>query len=263
MLDAGQNCEMPLTAERLFGWHAALFPTGRSGMHKITVANWRLGTEPMQVISGAMGKERVHYEAPDSDTLPDQMKLFLEWANVTQRVDPVLKAAIAHLWFVTIHPFDDGNGRLSRIITDLFLTRADEMPHRFYSMSAEIRKQRKNYYAILEKTQKSGLDITDWLEWFLDCLENALLNTEQVISGILQKATYWDKHRAVALNPRQSKILNQLWSGFDGKLTSSKWAKIGKCSTDTALRDIQDLVQKGMLRKTDEGGRSTNYELYL
>lgn len=263
MLDAVQNCEMPLTAERLFGWHAALFSTGRSGMHKITVANWRLGTEPMQVISGAMGKERVHYEAPDSDTLPDQMKLFLEWANVTQRVDPVLKAAIAHLWFVTIHPFDDGNGRLSRIITDLFLTRADEMPHRFYSMSAEIRKQRKNYYAILEKTQKSGLDITDWLEWFLDCLENALLNTEQVISGILQKATYWDKHRAVALNPRQIKILNQLWSGFDGKLTSSKWAKIGKCSTDTALRDIQDLVQKGMLRKTDEGGRSTNYELYL
>ena len=263
MLDAVQNCEMPLTAERLFGWHAALFSTGRSGMHKITVANWRLGTEPMQVISGAMGKERVHYEAPDSDTLPDQMKLFLEWANVTQRVDPVLKAAIAHLWFVTIHPFDDGNGRLSRIITDLFLTRADEMPHRFYSMSAEIRKQRKNYYAILEKTQKSGLDITDWLEWFLDCLENALLNTEQVISGILQKVTYWDKHRAVALNPRQIKILNQLWSGFDGKLTSSKWAKIGKCSTDTALRDIQDLVQKGMLRKTDEGGRSTNYELYL
>ena len=263
MLDAVQNCEMPLTAERLFGWHAALFSTGRSGMHKITVANWRLGTEPMQVIPGAMGKERVHYEAPDSDTLPDQMKLFLEWANVTQRVDPVLKAAIAHLWFVTIHPFDDGNGRLSRIITDLFLTRADEMPHRFYSMSAEIRKQRKNYYAILEKTQKSGLDITDWLEWFLDCLENALLNTEQVISGILQKATYWDKHRAVALNPRQIKILNQLWSGFDGKLTSSKWAKIGKCSTDTALRDIQDLVQKGMLRKTDEGGRSTNYELYL
>lgn len=263
MIDATQNYMQPLTAERFFNWHAALFPTGRSGVYKITFADWRQGAEPMQVISGAMGKEKIHYQAPDSDHVPYQMKLFLEWVNGNQKIDPVLKAAIAHLWFVTIHPFDDGNGRISRTITDLFLARADEMPHRFYSMSAEIRKQRKGYYEMLEKTQKGSLDITNWLEWFLDCLEAALLDTEKSISTILQKAAFWDKYRLVSMNERQIKMVNLFWDGFDGKLTSSKWAKITKCSPDTALRDIQDLITKGVFRKTDEGGRSTNYELVL
>lgn len=263
MLDATQNYMQPLTDERLFNCYAALFPTGRSGAYKITVADWRQGTEPMQVISGAMGKEKVHYQAPDSDNVPYQMKMFLDWANDDQKIDPVLKAAIAHLWFVTIHPFDDGNGRMARTIMDLFLARADEMPHRFYSMSAEIRKQRKGYYEILEKTQKGGLDITDWLEWFLDCLEAALVDTEKSISTVLQKAVFWDKHRLVPMNERQIKMVNLLWDGFDGKLTSSKWGKITKSSADTALRDIQDLIVKGVLRKTDEGGRSTNYELVI
>ena len=263
MIDATQNYMQPLTAERFFNWHAALFPTGRSGVYKITVADWRQGAEPMQVISGAMGKEKIHYQAPDSDHVPYQMKLFLEWVNGNQKIDPVLKAAIAHLWFVTIHPFDDGNGRISRTITDLFLARADEMPHRFYSMSAEIRKQRKRYYEMLEKTQKGSLDITNWLEWFLDCLEAALLDTEKSISTILQKAAFWDKYRLVSMNERQIKMVNLFWDGFDGKLTSSKWAKITRCSPDTALRDIQDLITKGVFRKTDEGGRSTNYELVL
>lgn len=263
MIDATQNYMKPLTDERLFDWHAALFPTGRSGAYKITVADWRQGAEPMQVISGAMGKERIHYQAPDSNNVPHEMSVFLAWANDSQKIDSVLKAAIAHLWFVTIHPFDDGNGRISRTITDLFLARADEMPHRFYSMSAEIRKQRKGYYEILEKTQKGDLDITAWLEWFLDCLEAALLDTEKSIRTILQKATFWDKHRSISMNERQIRMVNMLWDGFDGKLTSSKWGKITKCSPDTALRDIQDLINKGILRKTEEGGRSTNYELAL
>lgn len=261
MIDATQNYMQPLTAERLFDWHAALFPTGRSGAHRITVADWRQGSEPMQVVSGAMGKEKIHYQAPASEDVPRQMSAFLTWANHHQKIDAVLKAAIAHLWFVTIHPFDDGNGRISRTITDLFLARADEMPHRFYSMSSEIRKQRKAYYAILEKTQKGSLDITDWLEWFLHCLEAALLDTEKSVGRILQKAAFWDKHRSVSMNERQTKMVNLLWDGFDGKLTTSKWAKIAKCSADTALRDIQDLIAKHVLRKTDEGGRSTNYEL--
>ena len=263
MIDATQNYMQPLTDERLFNWHAALFPTGRSGVYKITVADWRQGSEPMQVISGAMGKEKIHYQASDSDSVPYQMKLFLDWANDNQKIDPVLKAAIAHLWFVTIHPFDDGNGRISRTIADLFLARADEMPHRFYSMSAEIRKQRKDYYKILEKIQTGDLDITGWLEWALDCLEAALLDTKKSISTVLQKAAFRDKHRLVSMNERQIKMVNLLLDGFDGKLTSSKWGKITKCSSDTALRDIQDLIAKDVLRKTDEGGRSTNYELLI
>lgn len=261
MIDANQNYRQALTEERLFDWHAALFPTGRSGMHKITVADWRQGTEPMQVVSGAMGKEKIHYQAPGSDEVAHQMKLFLDWANGEQPIDPVLKAAIAHLWFVTIHPFDDGNGRISRTISDLFLARADEMPHRFYSMSAEIRKQRKGYYEILEKTQKGDLDVTDWLAWFLDCLEMALLNTEGSIQRVLQKTAFWERHRSVPMNERQVKMINLLWDGFEGKLTSSKWGKITKCSPDTALRDIRGLISKGVLRQSDEGGRSTNYEL--
>lgn len=263
MIDATQNYMQPLTDERLFNWHAALFPMGRSGAYKITVADWRQGSDPMQMISGAMGKEKIHYEAPSSDSVPHQMKLFLDWINEEQKIDPVLKAAIAHLWFVTIHPFDDGNGRISRTLTDLLLARADEMPHRFYSMSARIRKQRKSYYEILEKTQKGGLDITDWIEWFLDCLEAALIDTEKSISTVLQKAAFWDQHRLVPMNERQIKMVNLIWDGFEGKVTSAKWGKITKCSADTALRDIQDLIAKNVLRKTGEGGRNTNYELNL
>lgn len=261
MFDATRNYREPLTDERLFGWHAALFPTGRSGMVRITVADWRRGQEPMQVISGAMGKEKIHYQAPDSGEVPEQMKLFLDWVNADQLVDPVLKAAIAHLWFVTVHPFDDGNGRIARTIADLFLARADEIPYRFYSMSAEIRKQRKQYYEVLESTQKGGPDITGWLIWFLDCLEAALTGTELSVGCVLKKAAFWDRHRSVNVNDRQMKMINLLWDGFEGKLTSSKWAKITRCSADTALRDMQDLIRKEILCRTDEGGRSTNYEL--
>lgn len=262
MLDATENFMQPLTEERLFGWHSALFPTGRSGMYKITVGGWRQDEGgPMQVISGAMGKEKVHYEAPDSKLIPNEMSKFLEWINTDHQIDPVLKAGVAHLWFVTIHPFDDGNGRTARTIADMFLARADEIPHRFYSMSAEIRRQRKQYYEILEKTQKGGLDITLWLQWFFDCLEAALLETEKSLSRVLGKANFWEEHRLVSMNNRQVKMINMLWDGFDGKLNSSKWAKVTKCSSDTALRDIQDLINKGILQKSDEGGRSTSYEL--
>lgn len=263
MMDATENYQEPLTEERLFGWHSALFPTGRSGMFKITVGNWRQGDEPMQVLSEPMGRERIHYEAPNSSNVAAEMKLFLDWCNQQEAIDPVIKAAIAHIWFVTIHPFDDGNGRITRTITDLFLTRADELPQRFYSMSAEIRKRKKQYYEILEKTQKGDLDITDWLEWFLDCLESALLETRQVVANIMKKASFWDHHRTTPMNERQIKIVNMLWDGFEGKLTTSKWAKIAKCSSDTALRDIRDLLDKQVLRKTDEVGRNTNYEIFI
>lgn len=263
MMDATENYQEPLTEERLFGWHSALFPTGRSGMFKITVGNWRQGDEPMQVVSGPMGRERIHYEAPNSSNVAAEMKLFLEWCNQQEAIDPVIKAAIAHIWFVTIHPFDDGNGRITRTITDLFLTMADELPQRFYSMSAEIRKRKKQYYEILEKNQKGDLDITDWLEWFLDCLESALLETRQVVANIMKKASFWDHHRTTPMNERQIKIVNMLWDGFEGKLTTSKWAKIAKCSSDTALRDIRDLLDKQVLRKTDEVGRNTNYEIFI
>ncbi|MEG2515019.1 MAG: Fic family protein, partial [Bacteroidaceae bacterium] len=261
MMDATQNYRQPLSDERLFNWHAALFPTGRSGIYPITVANWRQGVDPMLVVSGAMGKEKVHYRAPNSEDVPREMQHFLNWINGRQHIDPVLQAGIAHLWFVTIHPFDDGNGRIARTITDLFLARADEMPHRFYSMSSEIRKQRKAYYDILEKTQKGGLDITAWLKWFLSCLESALIETAQSVSNVLSKSDFWEKHRLVSMNERQKKMINILFDGFDGKLTSSKWGKMTKCSPDSALRDIQDLISKNILQKTDEGGRSTNYEL--
>ncbi len=262
MIDATQNYDRLLTKERLFNWHAALFPTGKSGMYKIMVGDWRKDESgAMQVVSGAMGKEKVHYQAPDSADVPEEMKKFLSWANNGDKIDPVLKAAVAHLWFVTIHPFDDGNGRLARTIADMFLTRADGIPQRFYSMSAQIRKERKQYYEVLESTQKGSSDITNWLVWFLNCLEAALLDAETSLSRVLQKSKFWEKHRQVSMNERQTQIINMIWDGFEGKLTSSKWAKITKSSSDTALRDIQDLIAKGVLQKTDEGGRSTNYEL--
>ena len=261
MLDAVRNRDEELTHERLFNWHAALFPTGRSGMYPITVASYRVGSEPMQVVSGAMGKERVHYEAPSSELVRDMMSEFLQWVNYEKEVDPVLKAAIAHLWFVAIHPFDDGNGRLTRTITDMLLARADGMSHRFYSMSAEILRERKAYYEVLEKTTTGDEDITLWLEWFLLTLRDAILRSESTIKRVVKKSIFWQENREVAMNERQVKVVNKLWDGFEGKLTTSKWAKMTKTSQATALRDINDLIEKGILCASNEGGRSMNYLL--
>lgn len=261
MLDATQHYMKPLTTERVFGWHAALFPTGYSGMYKIEAGKYRSGD--MQVVSGAMGKERVHYEAPKADVLEVEMKRFLNWFNNESETDPVLKAAVAHFWFVTIHPFDDGNGRIARTITDMQLARSDGSPQRFYSMSNQILTERKRYYNLLEQTQRGDGDITAWLEWFLRCLENALVNSRVILESVLAKAKFWERHSQMSLNDRQRLMLNKLLDDFEGKLTSSKWAKIARCSQDTAIRDIQDLINKGILRKEAEGGRSTNYELQI
>jgi len=262
MLDATREFAKPLTSERLFDWHAALFPTGRSGMYKINVGQWRSDeTGPMQVVSGAMGRERVHFQAPEAGRLETEMQLFLDWFNAEQLLDTVLKSGIAHLWFVTIHPFDDGNGRIARAIADLQLSKAEGSPQRFYSMSAQIRAQRNEYYRILEKTQRGGTNITDWLRWYLECLKQALLSADSILERVLTKARFWDKHATTILNQRQVLMLNKLLDGFEGKLTSSKWAKIAKCSPDTALRDIVDLMGKGVLQKDDPAGRSTSYSL--
>jgi Fic family protein len=262
MLDATQNYSTPLTAERLFGWHASLFPTGYSGMSKIATGRWRDDSKgPMQVVSGATGRERVHFEAPAAKRLKKEMAAFLKWFNGTDRTDLVLRAGLAHLWFVTIHPFDDGNGRIARAIADMELARSEQSSQRFYSMSAQIRTERNTYYEMLEKTQGGSLDVTPWLEWFLGCLDRAFDGTEQTLGSVLQKARFWEAHAATPLNDRQRLMLNKLLDGFEGKLTSSKWAKIAKCSQDTALRDILDLVSYGILVKDAAGGRSTSYSL--
>ncbi len=262
MLDATQNYHLPLTKERLFGWHSALFPTGWSGMHKIIVADWRDdATGPMQVVSGAMGKEKVHFQAPHSDRIENEITRFLNWLESENEIDSVLKAGIAHIWFITIHPFEDGNGRITRAITEMLLARSDNSTKRFYSLSSQIRKERKQYYDVLERTQKGSSDITDWLMWFLDCLKNSFETTNELLSHIFIKADFWKTHSALVLNERQRKILNALLDGFEGNLTTSKWGKICKCSQDTALRDIQDLVKKDLLQKEASGGRSTKYTL--
>lgn len=263
MLDATQRYNEPLTPKRLFAWHAAMFPTGTSGMHKIVVGKWRNNPkeDPMQVVSGALGKEKVHFQAPDAEVLKDEMKKFIDWFNKENSIDPVLKAGLAHLWFVTIHPFDDGNGRIARAIADMQLARADESAQRFYSMSAQIRKERNDYYALLEQTQKGTLDITKWMEWFLRCFDRALVATDETLAVVLNKAKFWEKHAKTVFNNRQVLLLNKLLDGFVGKLTSSKWAKIAKCSQDTSLRDIQDLVTRKILQKEMAGGRSTSYVL--
>ncbi|WP_420965331.1 Fic family protein [Bradyrhizobium sp. B120] len=264
MLDATQKYDQALTTDRLFGWHAALFPTGRTGMQKITVGGWRTEEAgPMQVISGPFGRERVHFEAPAAKRLQAEMKAFLDWFNTEQGQDPVIKAALAHLWFVTIHPFEDGNGRIARAIADLALARSEHSTQRFYSMSAQIRKERKAYYDILERTQRGTLDITRWLVWFLDCLGRAFDGAETIIGNVLQKAAFWEKHGASGLNDRQRLMLNRLLDGFEGKLTSSKWEKIAKVSQPTATRDINDLIKRGILQKDLGGGRSTSYSLVL
>ena len=265
MMDATKHYQQPLSAERLFDWHAALFPTGRTGMHRITVAAWRDNkkNDPMQVVSDVMGKEKVHFEAPDAERLEEEMDHFISWFNEDTKTDPVLKAAIAHLWFVTIHPFDDGNGRIARAIADMQLCRADASTQRFYSMSAQIRKERAAYYDILETTQKGSMDISKWLTWFLQCLDRAITATDEILAGVLAKARFWEKHASTLLNQRQQHMLNKLLDGFDGKLNTSKWAKITRSSQDTALRDIQDLVNKGILIKEAGGGRSTSYRIEL
>lgn len=262
MLDATQNYMAPLTKERLFAWHAALFPTGRSGMRKIAVGAWRAkASGPMQVVSGPIGRERVHFEAPDARRLDEEMRAFLDWFETDVAIDPVIKAGVAHLWFVTIHPFEDGNGRIARAVADLALTRSEGNPQRFYSMSAQIRLERNAYYNMLEETQKGDLDITAWLEWFLECLSRAFDGAETILASVLRKARFWEARAGERLNDRQRMIINRLLNGFEGKLTSSKWAKLAKCSQDTALRDIDDLLQRGILMKDAAGGRSTSYSL--
>jgi len=261
MLDATQKFKAPLTAERVFGWHAAMFPTGRSGMRKITVGAWRddkLG--PMQVVSGPEGRQHVHYQAPAAPRVDAEMKAFLDWFNADDGTDLVLRAAIAHLWFVTIHPFEDGNGRIARAIADMALARSEDSPQRFYSMSAQIRLERKTYYDLLEATQKASLDVTRWLEWFLACLGRAFDRAEEILDAVFRKADFWKKHAAAPLNERQRDIVNRLLDGFSGKLTSTKYATIEKTSPDTALRDINELVERGILVKQG-GGRSTGYAL--
>lgn len=264
MLDATQNYAQPLTTERLFGWHAALFPTGRSGMHKITVGAWRpVEAGAMQVVSGPIGREKVHFEAPSAEKLDHEMNMFLEWFEAANGVDPVVKAGVAHFWFVTVHPFEDGNGRIGRAIVDLALARADGTAERFYSMSSQIEAERKEYYLQLERGQRNGLDVTLWLEWFLGCLSRAIAKADETLSGVLQKARLWERVNLQPVNERQRKVINRLLDGFEGKLTSSKYAKLVKCSEDTALRDIRTLVERGVLLKNDAGGRSTSYTLVL
>ncbi len=262
MLDATRHYEQPLTDERLFGWHASLFPTGRSGGTRITVGGWRDDrAAPMQVVSGPVGRERVHFEAPAAPRLPDEMQRFITWFNAEAPIDPVLKAAQAHLWFVTIHPFDDGNGRIARALADMTLARSEQSPHRFYSMSAQIRAERADYYRMLERTQQGPLDVTPWMEWFLGCLTRAIEGAQTTLAGVLGKARAWDTLRAISLNDRQRLVITRLLDGFEGKLTTSKWAALTKCSQDTALRDIQQLVDRGVLVRNAAGGRSTSYSL--
>lgn len=262
VLDATANCQAMVSRERLFGWHAALFPSGYSIFSKIKVGGWRDDASgSMQVVSGPIGRQRVHFEAPPADRLDAEINRFLEWLNGPSNEPPLLKAGLGHLWFVTLHPFDDGNGRLARAIGDLLLARADGSPQRFYSLSAQIQRERKGYYDILERTQRGPMDVTDWLMWFLDTLHRAVDHAQLTLDAVLIKARFWQRWATMPLNERQAKLLNRLLDGFEGKLTSSKWAAIAKCSPDTALRDINDLLERGILRKSEAGGRSTSYEL--
>ena len=262
VLDATRQHDQSLTAERLFGWHASLFPTGYSGMTKLRVGVWRDDQQgPMQVVSGPLHRHKVHYEAPPAELVDAEISDFLLWFNIDQQDDPVIKAGLAHLWFVTIHPFDDGNGRIALAIGDMALARAEQSSQRFYSLSAQIQRERKDYYRLLETTQKGAMDVTEWLEWFLACLLRALNNADQTLSSVLMKSHFWQRWSGVPLNDRQIKLLNQLLDGFEGKLSSSKWAAIAKCSQDTALRDITELLEQGILMRSEASGRSTSYEL--
>lgn len=259
MMDAVENCDAPLTSERLFGWHSVLFPPSTADIYGIKVGAWREGDEPMQVVSGAMGHEKVHFEAPPSSIVPREMAQLIKWMN-DYSGDPIIKAAIAHLWFVSIHPFDDGNGRIARTLTEMMLARADGMSQRFYSMSTQILKNRKQYYNVLEQSQRT-IDVTEWLDWFLDRLHDALQESRDVVDRSLRKREFWEHHRAEVLNQRQVMMVNRLYDGFEGVLTARKWAKMCKCSASTALRDINELIEKNILTSSDNGGRSTHYLL--
>jgi Fic family protein len=263
MLDATQKYAAPLTDERLFGWHGALFPSGRSGIYKIGTAAWREGG--MQVVSGAEGNEKVHFEAPVAERVGPEMAAFLNWFNSGEEIEPLLKAGLVHLYFVTIHPFADGNGRIARAITEMSLARLEMSAQRFYSMSSQIREERRNYYQILENTQRDGMDVTDWLAWFLDCLGRAIEKANMLTGSVLEKEAFWRrvKQESMVVSDRQKKIVNLLLDGFEGKLTTEKWAKLTKSSHDTALRDIQDLIEKGILKQEKGGGRSTAYALVI
>lgn len=262
MLDATQNYAAPLTKDRLFGWHAALFPTGRSGLARIAAGEWRTDVSgPMQVVSGPYGHEKIHFEAPDATSLDREMAVFLEWFEREGGIDPLVKAAVAHLWFVTIHPFEDGNGRIARAIADMALARSEGIEQRFYSMSAQIRAERAAYYQTLERTQKGDLDITSWILWFLGCLDRAFTGAESIIGNVIRKGRFWEGLSGLQLNERQMRVLSRLLDGFEGNLTSSKWALLTKSSQDTAGRDIGDLVRRGILVKNPGGGRSTSYSL--
>lgn len=262
VLDATALCQAPVSRERLFGWHSALFPTGYAGLSRVKVRAWRDDAAgPMQVVSGPSGRQRVHFEAPPADRLEAETSRFLDWVNRASGEPPLLKAGLGHLWFVTLHPFDDGNGRIARALGDLLLARADGSPQRFYSVSAQIQRERTAYYAILEQTQRRSMDVTEWLVWFLQTLHRAVDQAQHTLDEVLAKARFWQRWATTPLNERQVTLLNQLLDGFDGKLTSSKWAALAKCSPDTALRDLNDLLARGVLRKSDAGGRSTSYEL--
>lgn len=262
VLDATQRHRELITQQRLFGWHAALFPTGYSTLSKIRVGQWRDDAQgPMQVVSGPIHRKKVHYEAPPAHLLNAEMMDFLNWFNVDQHDDPVIKAGLAHLWFVTIHPFEDGNGRIARALGDMALARAEQSAQRYYSLAAQIQREREDYYDRLEATQKGDMDVTDWLQWFLACLLRAVQGAEETLAQVLVKARFWQHWAGTPMNDRQIKLLNKLLDGFDGKLTSSKWAAIAKCSQDTALRDITELLERGMLKKSAASGRSTSYEL--
>lgn len=264
MLDATENYAAPLTEDRLFGWHAALFPTGRSGMFKINAGDWRDDANgPMQVVSGPVGKQKVHYQTPPAASLPNEVAAYLQWFELEKEIDPLLAAGLAHLWLVTLHPFDDGNGRIARAIADMALARSEETDQRFYSMSAQIRIERNAYYDILENTQKGSCDVTAWQRWFLNCLLRAIEGAHDILETVLAKARFWERFAKAPLNERQIKVLNRVMDGFEGKLTTSKWAKLAKCSQDTAYRDILDLIKRGALQKDAGGGRSTSYSIIL
>ena len=262
MVDATRNYQNPLSAERLFGWHAALFPTGRSGMRRITVGAWRpREAGPMQVVSGPLGRERVHFEAPEAERVPEEMNALLAWFNAEPETDSVIKAALAHFWFITIHPFEDGNGRMARAVADMALARSDGTPERFYSMSSQIEAERRDYYAVLERSQKGDLVVTGWLTWFVECLDRSLDRAQETLSAVLRKARVWQRIGATRVNDRQRKIINRLLDGFEGNLTTSKYAKLAGCSADTALRDIRDLLDRGVLLRNPGRGRSASYRL--
>lgn len=262
VLDATIHAAAPVTEARLFGWHAALFPTGYSGLSRITVGGWRTDASgPMQVVSGPIGRQRVHFEAPPAARLTHEIARFLAWLNAEPAEPLLIQAGLAHLWFVTLHPFDDGNGRIARALGDLVLARADRSPQRFYSLSAQIQRERNAYYDVLERTQRGSLDVTEWLAWFLDTLGRAIDHAHTTLDAVLVKARFWQRCAGFAMNARQAKVMNRLLDGFEGKLTTTKWAALAKCSQDTALRDIAELVERGVLRRSSSGGRSTSYEL--